>query len=210
MSDDREAERLCEVAASLYDRGYAHGSTGNLSVRSGDRVIVTPTGRPLKGLSPADLAQVDLAGKPLGANRPSKEAPFHLAVYRQRPEAHAVVHLHAPYSVALSCLADLDPARPLPALTPYYFMRVAPLGVVPYRRPGSDGLAAAIEAAAAKHHCLLLRNHGSVCAGASLSEAADRAEELEATARLFFVLGHEKVQGLTAADIAELGVAFPS
>lgn len=206
----KEADRLCAVAENLHARGYAHGSTGNISVRVGDRILVTPTGKSLHGLTPEDLAEVDLAGTPLGANRPSKEAPFHLAVYRQRPEARAVVHLHAPYSVALSCLANLDPARPVPALTPYYFMRVAPLGIVPYHRPGSPGLAAAIDAAAACHHCLLLRNHGSVCSGGALSEAADRAEELEATARLHFMLRNEAVQTLTAAEIEDLARTFAS
>ena len=204
MSLEQELADFCDVADRLYDRGYTHGSTGNLSVRIGDRIFVTPTGRPLKGLTPASLAEIDVDGKSRTEIKPSKEVPFHLAVYRQRPDARAVVHLHSFYSVALSCLADLDVARPLPAITPYYFMRVAPLGVVPYFKPGSGDLAEAIEQAAGAHHCLLLRNHGSVCAGTSLSEASDRAEELEATARLYFQLTGRALQELTPAQIAAL------
>jgi ribulose-5-phosphate 4-epimerase/fuculose-1-phosphate aldolase len=205
---DPDLDRLCEVGRSFHDRGYAHGSTGNLSVRLGDRVVITPTGRSLGALSPADLAEIDLAGQPLGRNQPSKEAPFHLALYRRRPEARAIVHLHSTYSVAWSCLATLDPARPFPPLTPYYFMRVAPLAIVPYLRPGSEALARAVDEAAASHHCLLLRNHGTVCAGATLPEAVDRAEELEATARLALLLDGRPLAGLTAADVEELERVF--
>jgi ribulose-5-phosphate 4-epimerase/fuculose-1-phosphate aldolase len=203
-NDERRLEALCASGASFYARGYAHGSTGNLSVRIGDRIFVTPTGGSLGALRPEDLAEVSLDGRALNDRPPSKEAPFHLAIYRHRPDAEAVVHLHAPWSVALSCLDDPT----IQPLTPYFVMRVAPLGVVPYVRPGSPGLAAAVEAAAADHACLLLRNHGSICAGASLGEAVDRAEELEATARLQLTLRGERTRPLTAADIEELERVF--
>lgn len=197
-------EQLCDVANSLYERGYAHGSTGNISARVGDEVWVTPTGQPLRGLAPARLARLDLGGASLNENRPSKEHPFHTAVYRRRPEARAVVHLHSTYAVALSCLESFEGDESLPPLTPYYFMRVAPLAVLPYFRPGSRGLAEAVEAAAPAHHSMLLRNHGLLCAGASLAEAADRAEELEQTARLHFILRGEKTRALSPDDVREL------
>jgi 3-dehydro-4-phosphotetronate decarboxylase len=200
-----ELHDLCAAGDSLYARGYAHGSTGNLSFRNGDQVFVTATGGSLRGLRPDLLAQVDLDGRSLNGIRPSKEAPVHLAVYRGRPEARAIVHLHSPWAVALSCLEHLDPQAPLPALTPYYFMRVAPLGILPYFKPGSPDLAAAIAAAAPAHHCLLLRNHGPLCSGATIAEAVDRAEELEATARLRFLLLNERVRLLTPAQVQELG-----
>ncbi|HEX8499068.1 MAG TPA: aldolase [Pyrinomonadaceae bacterium] len=197
-------EQLCDVANSLFERGYAHGSTGNISARVGGEVWVTPTGQPLRGLAPARLARLDPGGKRLNGNSPSKEYPFHLAIYRQRPEARAVVHLHSTYAVALSCLESFAGDESLPPLTPYYFMRVAPLAVLPYFRPGSPGLAGAIEGVAAAHHSILLRNHGLICAGSSLSEAADRAEELEQTARLHFILRGEKTRPLSPADVQEL------
>jgi ribulose-5-phosphate 4-epimerase/fuculose-1-phosphate aldolase len=198
---------LCEAAESFHQRGYAYGSTGNISVRDGDEVWITPTGGSLRNLSPARLARVSLSGAPLNDARPSKEFPFHLAVYERRPEARAVVHLHSPYSVALSCLEDEGALAPL---TPYFFMRVAPLAVVPYFRPGSPDLAGAVRAAAGEHHCMLLRNHGTVCAGATLAEAVDRAEELEQTARLHFTLRGERVRTLTPREIEELTAAFKS
>jgi ribulose-5-phosphate 4-epimerase/fuculose-1-phosphate aldolase len=201
-------ENLCEVADGLYGRGYAFGSTGNVSVREGGRVWITPTGESLKGLRPERLACVSLEGESLNENRPSKEFPFHLAVYKQREDARAVVHLHATYSVALSCLESFDPENPLPPLTPYYFMRVAPLAVLPYFRPGSEGLADAVGEAAARHNCMLLRNHGVVCAGSTLPEAVDRAEELEQTARLYFILRGESVRHLTPEEVEDLKKTF--
>jgi ribulose-5-phosphate 4-epimerase/fuculose-1-phosphate aldolase len=202
--DETLLGQLCEVAGSLFERGYAHGSTGNLSVRVGDEVWVTPTGASLRGLTPARLARVSLAGELLNEQRPSKEHPFHTAIYRQRPEARAVVHLHSTYAVALSCLESFGGDEDLPPLTPYYFMRVAPLAVLPYFRPGSAALAGAVERAAPAHHSMLLRNHGLICAGSTLSEAADRAEELEQTARLHFLLRGQTTRPLTPEDVKEV------
>jgi ribulose-5-phosphate 4-epimerase/fuculose-1-phosphate aldolase len=208
MMEDALLENLCETADSFYQRGYAFGSAGNISVRAGERVWITPTGKSLKGLRPEQLACVSPAGESLNENRPSKEFPFHLAVYARRADVRAVVHLHALYSVALSCLDSFDAEDPLPPLTPYYFMRVAPLAVLPYFRPGSSGLADAVGEAAPRHNCMLLRNHGCVCAGATLSEAVDRTEELEQTARLHLLLRGERVRLLTHEQVEELKRTF--
>ncbi len=204
MTEHDALANLCETAESFYQRGYAFGSTGNISVRVGGRVWITPTGKSLKGLNPGHLALLSLDGESLNENRPSKEFPFHLAVYTRREDVRAVVHLHTLHSVALSCLEDFDEENPLPPLTPYYFMRVAPLAVLPYFRPGSPALAEAVEGAADAHHSMLLRNHGLICAGSTLVEAADRAEELEQTARLHFILRGEKTRPLSPAQVEEL------
>jgi len=204
-----ELEKLCEVGTNLYDRGYAFGSTGNLSVRINDEVWITPTGRSLKGLTTDELACINLKGAQHNAQRPSKEYPFHLAVYRKRKDARALVHLHSTYSVALSCLESLDAEEPLPPITPYYLMRVAPLAVLPYLRPGSSELAEAVGQAAEFHDCLLLRNHGLIALGADLNEAVDRAEELEETARLSFLLRNQALRRLTREEIEELATIFP-
>jgi ribulose-5-phosphate 4-epimerase/fuculose-1-phosphate aldolase len=202
-------DELCEAAAIFYQRGYAFGSTGNLSVRTQNCVWITPTGRSLRKLRPHDLACLDVDGKPLNENRPSKEYPLHIGAYRNRSErVSAIVHLHCTHAVALSCLDELPGEDPLLAFTPYYLMRVAPLAVLPYFRPGSQELADAVAAAAAEHDCLLLRNHGVVCLGRALDEAVDRAEELEETARLFFLLRHERIRSLGANEQAEIRRVF--
>ena len=206
--DDSLVKDVCEAADGLYNRGYAFGSTGNLSVRTGDRVWITPTGQPLKGLTPDRLACINVQGTALNENLPSKEFPFHLAVYKTREDAQAIIHLHSTYTVALSCVESFDPEHL--SLTPYFFMRVAPLAVVPYFRPGSAALAEAVERAAASHNCLLLCNHGVICLGSSLSEALDRAEELEQTARLYFILRGERISYLSVEQIEELKRVFGS
>jgi 3-dehydro-4-phosphotetronate decarboxylase len=197
-------EQLCELASSLYARGYAYAATGNLSVRIDGKIWITPTGGSLRRLSPEELACTDLDGINQNSNAPSKELPFHLAVYRNRSEVNAVVHLHSTYSVALSCLENLDPDKTLPVITPYYIMRVAPLGIVPYCRPGSPQLAQYVEEVSREHNSMLLRNHGSICIGSNLNQAVDRIEELEETARLFFILRGERTQCLTPEQIEEL------
>jgi ribulose-5-phosphate 4-epimerase/fuculose-1-phosphate aldolase len=204
-------QSLCETAASFYARGLAFGSTGNLSVRVGGEIYVTPTGRSLKNLVPAELACVSLEdGSRLNENVASKETPFHIACYRKNPQAQALVHLHSTYAVALSCLDNLDPSQPLPCFTPYYRMRVEPLGVVPYYRPGSQALADAMGNCAVGHNAILMRNHGATTLGKKLEEAVDRYEELEETAKLYFLLRSEKIRLLTGEEIADLDSVFRS
>ena len=209
MACAKELEALCDAARSFHARGLAFGSTGNLSVRDGDTVWVTPTGQSLRHTTVESLASVGMAGEMRNDNKASKEYPFHLEAYRAAGErARALVHLHSTWTVMLSCLDDLEPSSPLPVFTPYYLMRVAPLAVVPYFRPGSAELARAIGAAAASHNSILLRNHGMVCLGRSMGEAVDRAEELEETAKLHFLLRGERVRLLTASERADIENVF--
>lgn len=196
---------LCEIGASFYARGLAFGSTGNLSVRLEDRIWITPTGGSLRNLQPDDLACIDEAGAALNTNRASKESPFHLAAYRSAGNrAQAIVHLHSTYSVAMSCLADPE----FSPITPYFQMRVAPLAVLPYFRPGSPELGDAVGEAAKEHNCMLLRNHGLITLGRTLEEAVDRAEELEETAKLVLLLRGQSLQVLTEADLEEIRRIF--
>lgn len=203
-----ELEALCDAAVSFHARGYAFGSTGNLSVRAGDSVFITPTGQSLRHTTVEALAEIDLAGEARNGKKASKEFPFHLAAYAAQPGARAIVHLHSTWSVLLSCLDTLDEANPLPVFTPYYLMRVAPLAVVPYCRPGSENLATVIGEAAARSNCLLLRNHGLVALGRNMSEAVDRAEELEETCRLYFASRNETLRLLTAEQRDEIERVF--
>ena len=208
MTDHAVLDELCRAAEEFYQRGDAFGGSGNLSCRTDDSIWITPTGSALRSLRPTDLARIDIDGSITGDNRPSKEYPFHLAIYRARPDARAIVHLHAPNAVAVSCLDDLDAAQPIPPLTPYFVMRVAPLGLVNYHRPGSDALADAVGRAAADFDCMLLRNHGHICTGASFADAAARAIELEETCRLYMTLRKERTRLLSDEEVRELREFF--
>jgi ribulose-5-phosphate 4-epimerase/fuculose-1-phosphate aldolase len=202
-------ETLCALARSLFERGLTHGSTGNLSLRTGDGFLMTPTGVSLGALDPARLSRLDASGAHVDGDAPTKEAALHLAMYRERPGDHAVVHLHSTHSVAVSVLAEIDPVDALPPLTAYYAMRVGTLLLLPYFPPGDAALAEAVGHAAARHHALLLANHGPVVSGASLASAVDAIEELEATARLWLMVRNERVRALDADEVAELRRRFP-
>ncbi|MCU1438392.1 MAG: aldolase [Naasia sp.] len=197
-------ERLVAAARQLAARGLSPGSTGNLSVRVDDRILITPTGSSLSRVLPADLAEVDLASGAVLAGRPSKELPLHRAVYTERP-AGAVVHLHSPYATAIACLppgAHGDAA--LPALTPYRVMRLGLVPVAPYAAPGSPDLAEGVRRLAGAHPVLLLASHGPVVAAADLDGAVDLAEELEAAAQLTLLLDARPTRPLTPEQVAAL------
>jgi ribulose-5-phosphate 4-epimerase/fuculose-1-phosphate aldolase len=210
MNEQKLREALVERGRSLFDRGYAHGSSGNLSARVDDGILVTPTGSSLGRLDPARIAKVDATGVHVTGDPPSKEAFLHLAMYAERAGANAIVHLHCTCAVAISCLAHADPRNVLPPLTAYHVMRVGTLPLIPYHRPGDRALAEAVRRVAAKHRAVLLANHGPVVSGKSLDDAVDSAEELEQTAKLALLLGERPVSMLTPGEIADLEAAFPS
>lgn len=210
MNENAARDALADRARSLYERGYAHGSSGNLSVRVDDGVLVTPTGSCLGRLDPARISRIALDGRTLSGDPPSKEAFLHLAVYASRPSARAIVHLHCTCAVAVSCLVHDDPGNVLPPLTAYHVMRVGTLPLVPYYAPGDRALAAAVGALAASHRAVLLANHGPVVAGTSLDDAVDSAEELEQTARLSLLLTNRATAPLSAEQVAALDARFPN
>lgn len=205
MNDVRE--RIVALARSLFERGFASGSAGNLSARLSDgRLLVTPTNSCLGRLDPERLSVVGPDGALLSGDPPSKETPFHRAVYASRPDAGAVVHLHSPGAAAVACLADLNPEDVLPHLTPYYRMRIGRLPLVPYHPPGAPELAAAVGEAARHAHAMLLANHGPVVAGPDLETAVNAAEELEEAARLFLATAGRRIRLLSPSPRPELAV----
>jgi ribulose-5-phosphate 4-epimerase/fuculose-1-phosphate aldolase len=210
MNESAARGAIVDVARSMFERGLTHGSTGNISVRLDDGWLMTPTGSSFGDLDPARLSRLDRAGNHVAGDAPTKEAFLHRAMYEEQPRFAAVVHLHSLHSVAVSVLADVDADDVLPPLTAYYVMRVGRLPLVPYFAPGDARLAEAVRGYAGRHHALLLANHGPVVAGTSLSAAADAIEELEATARLYLLLRHERCRTLSAEQAAELRKRYPA
>lgn len=210
MSEEaRLRELIVATGASLFNRGLTHGSTGNISVALPDGGwLMTPTGSSLGTLNPARLSRLDVSGRHLDGDKPTKEAFLHTTMYGARPGSGAVVHLHSTHSVAVSCIDGIDCANCLPPITAYYAMRIGRLPLVPYYPPGDETLAEAVGALASQHHAVLLANHGPVVAGSSLSAAQDAIEELEETAKLFLLLRGERVRTLTDAQVAELERRF--
>ncbi|WP_199552348.1 class II aldolase/adducin family protein [Streptomyces sp. N35] len=167
-------EALVATARRSADEGLVVGTSGNVSVRVGDLVLVTPSGVPYERLRPQDAIAVDLDGRQvLGTLSPTSELPLHLAVYRST-DARAVVHTHAVHATAVSTLVD--------ELPPVHYMTAALGGVVrvaPYALYGSDELAENMLGALRDRTGCLLQNHGTVTYGATLAQAYDRTAQLE-------------------------------
>jgi ribulose-5-phosphate 4-epimerase/fuculose-1-phosphate aldolase len=215
MAETAKREAICRFARSLFERGLTPGSSGNISVRLDDGGwLVTPTNASLGFLDPDKLARLDVNGKLVSGDPPTKEVPLHTALYQTRHAARAVVHLHSTHAVALSMLPELDPRAALPPMTPYYLMRCGPTALVPYYRPGDPAVADAIKGLAGKYASVLLANHGPVIAGDSLEAAVFAMEELEETAKLYLLLRGMNPRYLSPAQVADLvktfGLALPA
>ncbi|NBI12991.1 aldolase [[Haemophilus] felis] len=205
MTELEQKIEMVNLARSLFERGYTVGGAGNLSVRLDDkRILVTPTGSSLGRLQAERLSVLDLQGNHLSGDKPSKEAIFHLAMYEKNPDCNAIVHLHSTYLTALSCLENLNYDNAMQAFTPYYVMRVGQLAVIPYYKPGDPNIARELGERALQGKAFLLANHGVVVTGKDLIDAVDNTEELEETAKLYFILQGQKIRYLTENEVQEL------
>ncbi|KOU55279.1 fuculose phosphate aldolase [Streptomyces sp. MMG1533] len=193
-------EALVATARRTVSDGLVVGTSGNVSIRIEDTVLVTPSGVPYDRLAPEDVTGVDLDGRQvLGALVPTSELPMHLAVYRAT-EARAVVHTHAVHATAVSTLV-----AELPAI---HYMAAALGGsvrVAPYAAYGTDELAENMLHALADRSACLLQNHGTLTYGTTLDQAYDRTAQLEWMCRLW--LTASSVPGLSPSLLSEAQVA---
>ncbi len=145
--ESKARDDICALGAKLAARGLCPGTSGNISMRIDDGWLMSPTNSSLGELNPGQLSKLDLSGKHVAGDPPTKEALLHRSVYDVRPKDRAIVHLHCTHAVAISCL---DPSchhnaeSTLPPITPYFVMRVGKLPLVPYFKPGDPKLADAI------------------------------------------------------------------
>ncbi len=205
--DELQAARaqLVSYSARLLDDGLAVGSAGNISVRAGEIVAITPSGVSYSEMRPDDICLITLDGTQLGGagdrarETPSSETPMHLAIYAATSAA-AVVHTHSPEVIALSA------TRPeLPAIHYAITGLGGPVRVAPYVRFGSAGLAAAAVEALDGRSAVILRNHGAVTYGRDLAQAYDRALLLEWLARTYrMALCYGEPAILSAAELDEV------
>lgn len=177
-------EELCRAAQLLYQRGYVVGHDGNLSIRLGeDRILITPSGVSKGRLEPDMLVVCDLEGRVRSGERyPSSETAMHLLVYKERPDAGAVVHAHPPMATAFAI-------RRTPLRESYLTETVSGLGevpVAPFAMPSTQEVPESIRPFAAHHSAVLLANHGALAWGRDLWEAFDRMETVEQTAKVYY------------------------
>jgi L-fuculose-phosphate aldolase len=203
-SDGLDAARaqLVSYSARLLDDGLAVGSAGNMSVRIGDRVAITPSGVSYTEMRPEDICLVGMDGAELQSSEtPSSETPMHLAIYAAtKAKVGAVVHTHSPEVIALSAGRD-----ELPAIHYAITGLGGPVRVAPYVRFGSSGLADAAVTALDGRSAVILRNHGAVTYGRDLAQAYDRALLLEWLARTYrLALSYGEPAILSAAELDEV------
>lgn len=198
-------EDICVLAKSMFDRGLTCGASGNISARLSDgTVLVTPTGRAMGYLDPANISHLDTDFRLLSGDPPTKETPLHSAFYETRQGTGAVVHLHSTHAVALSMLPETDPDNVLPPLTPYTIMRVGKVKLLPFFLPGDPAMGDAVRGLAGKRSAVLLANHGPVVAGKDIWSTAFAMEELEETAKLAILTRGMGAQHLSSSHIQQI------
>jgi 3-dehydro-4-phosphotetronate decarboxylase len=201
MTREEGARAICEAGAYLAARGLTPGTSGNISLRIDGGFLMTPTNASLATLEPGDLSVLDAEGNRSGGRPETKERDLHIAVYRVRPQAEAIVHVHSTYAVALACLRHPDPEDVLIPLTPYAVMRIGRLPLTRYAKPGSADLARSVGERAADAHAVLLANHGPIVASPTLAAALAVTEEIEEAAKLQLLLHGREVSRLGPAEV---------
>lgn len=206
---------ICRVGKSLFDRGYAHATAGNISMRLPDGgFLITPTDACLGFLDPAALAHVDARGEQVVGARASKTLALHRRIYDADPHARCVIHTHSTHLVALTLAGPWSEADILPPLTPYQVMKVGHVPLIPYHRPGDpavgDLVAQAIDAArmrGAPIRAVMLDRLGPNVWHETPDAAMAVLEELEETARLWLITDRQPAP-LTSAQLQQLRDAF--
>ena len=208
MDEAALRREIVESARRMNALGINRGTSGNISARCGERMLITPSAVPYDDMRPESIAAMPLDGERgawTGPLKPSTEWRFHLDILRGRPEAGAVVHTHATYCTTLAILR-----RDIPAV--HYMMAAfggTSVRCAPYATFGTPELAAHALAALEGRNACLLANHGMIVVGSSLAKAMWLAVELEAIAEQYCLalqLGQPVV--LSGAEIADTARGF--
>lgn len=200
MNESLQRSEIVQAVRDLQDRGLNHGSSGNVSVRTKQRVLITPSGCSAENATAERVVKIDMEGNIFGDGVPSSEWQMHLAIMRAFPKTKAIVHTHADACVALSCLR-----KPLPA---FHYM-VAAFGgnevrCAQYASFGTSELGeSAVEALRDRTACLLA-NHGMVALGESLERAIATTVKLETLVRQYLLA----LQGGTPEMLSEQEMAI--
>jgi ribulose-5-phosphate 4-epimerase/fuculose-1-phosphate aldolase len=175
----RQVDELLRAAALLAELGFLPATDGNLSVRTGDdRVLITASGVEKRNLDESALVELDLESPEHG--RASSEWLMHRALYSQRAELKAVLHVHSPYLTTFAAAHRMPPV----ALLAESCVELGEIALVPYCKPGSRELGEALLQSSTHASIYLLENHGAVAVGANVREALHRLERAEFLARV--------------------------
>lgn len=206
MNHDKQ-QRLIDTAQAMNAAGLNPGTAGNLSVRDGNGMLITPSGMEYAGLSVDDIVWVGLDGATRGLRKPSSEWRFHAAIYRQHPGANAVVHAHPVHCTALACTG-----RGIPAF--HYMVAVAGGKDIPcadYATFGSAELSDRVLRALEGRTACLMAHHGMVCYANDLPAALALAIEVEHLAKVYCqILAMGGEQHLDEGEMARVVEKFKS
>lgn len=176
---------IVDACRSMNAMGINQGTSGNISARYGDVMLITPSGVPYEEMMPEDIARMPIEGEYghwEGPMQPSSEWRFHLDIMRARPEVGSVVHTHSTYATTLAICG-----REIPAL--HYMIAAAGgpnIRVAPYATYGTKELSDNALKALEGRTCCLLANHGMIATGPTLKRAMWLAVELETLARQYY------------------------
>lgn len=180
-NDIQKRQAIIDACRRMNALGINQGTSGNISVRESDGMLITPTSMPYDAMTPEDIVYMTLDGECQGTRQPSSEWRFHLDILLARPDVNAVVHAHPPYSTSLSILEQRIP--PI-----HYMVAVAggsDIRCAPYATFGTDELSANAVAALQDRKACLLAHHGMIATGTSLEKAMWLAVEVETLARQY-------------------------
>lgn len=176
--ETRLRQEIIDTALAMNESGLSPGTSGNVSARWGEGMLITPTGMPYANLIPEDIVFIDQSGNAQGKRKPSSEWRFHLAAYGVRANEQAVLHAHSHFATALACARKAIPAF-------HYMVAVAGGDDIPlagYALFGTQELAQEVAAALKERKACLMANHGQLACGTDLSSAFSLAREVEALA----------------------------
>jgi len=200
-------EDFCFFCRVLYDRHLVTGVGGNLSIRVGEQIFITPSGYSLRDMVPDVVITMDKEGRVLEGGIPTKDVEVHLGILSKRPDVNVVCHVHGAFIIAATTLLDPGPDS-LPPITPGFVYFVYPLALIPFMVPGSKELARATTEQFSESGCsaLLLQNHGLVTVGENFQEALNIAEEIDEVARIYLLTdGRARIiKDKNVRDIKEL------
>jgi ribulose-5-phosphate 4-epimerase/fuculose-1-phosphate aldolase len=220
MTEAQARAEMCRVGRSLFERGYVHATAGNISVRLDDEAgggyLITPTDACLGFLDPARLARLDADGRQTSGDTASKTMALHLRIYaaarRFDRTTSCIIHSHSTHCVALTLESRMQEL--LPAVTPYFVMKVGHVPVIAYSRPGSREAAEVVAQTIIRYgeagtpvRAVMLERLGPNVWHDSPAAAMAVLEELEETARLV-CLARADPQPLNASQIEELRATF--
>ncbi len=193
---------IIKYGAKLGEKNMSPATSGNISARFGENILITASGTCLADLCDEDIVLIDQNSNVLnGSKKPSSEKNLHKAIYEIRPDINAIIHCHSPYASAFA-VSHIPLSKPIISENVFYFGEIP---VAEYALPGSDKLVENTAKYFAKHDAVLLANHGIVIGAGDLKNAYYLMETAETYAQIYInsvILGGAKE--LSPKDIDEI------